>query len=100
MATTGQRRLNQVLGQRPVIGQRPCRPLQCQLACLDELRETFSLATVAGLFVTPMAATSYVLIEQATTPAHRTEAFTSPSTRQHPANPPTPAFAALFPPNP
>jgi len=32
--------------------------------------------TVAGLFVTPMAATSYVLIEQATTPAHRTEAFT------------------------
>jgi MFS family permease len=33
-----------------------------------------SLAT-AGLFVTPLAAISYVLMEQAATPAHRTEAF-------------------------
>ncbi len=96
MATTGQRRLNQVLGQRPVIGQRPCRPLQCQLACLDELRETFSLATVAGLFVTPMAATSYVLIEQATTPAHRTEAFTWLSTGQGTGNAARAALAGIL----
>jgi hypothetical protein len=31
--------------------------------------------TTAGLFVTPVAAMSYVLIEQAASPAHRTEAF-------------------------
>ena len=34
----------------------------------------FSLA-IAGLFVTPLAAISYVLMEQAATPARRTEAF-------------------------
>lgn len=34
----------------------------------------------AGLLVTPIAAISYVLTEQATTPAHRTEAFTWLST--------------------
>jgi MFS family permease len=33
-----------------------------------------SLAS-AGLFLTPLAAVSYVLMEQAATPAHRTEAF-------------------------
>src|SRR5260370_38406170 len=96
MATTIQRRLNQVLGQRPVIGQLQCRPLQRQLACLDELRETFSLATVAGLFVTPMAATSYVLIEQATTPAHRTEAFTWLSTGQGTGNAARAALAGIL----
>jgi MFS family permease len=37
---------------------------------------------VAGLFVTPIAATSYVLTEEATAPAHRTEAFTWLSTGQ------------------
>jgi hypothetical protein len=37
---------------------------------------------VAGLFLTPMAATSYVLIERATTPTHRTEAFAWLSTGQ------------------
>jgi predicted MFS family arabinose efflux permease len=37
---------------------------------------------VAGLFVTPIAATSYVLIEEATAPAHHTEAFTWLSTGQ------------------
>jgi hypothetical protein len=38
--------------------------------------------TAAGLFVTPIAATSYGLTEKATTPAHRTEAFTWLSTGQ------------------
>ncbi len=37
---------------------------------------------VAGLFVTPIAATSYVLTEEATASAHRTEAFTWLSTGQ------------------
>jgi hypothetical protein len=37
---------------------------------------------MAGLFRTPIAATSYVLIHNATTPAHRTEAYTWLSTGQ------------------
>lgn len=39
-----------------------------------------AVLAVAGLLVTPIAAISYVLLEQATTSAHRTEAFTWLST--------------------
>jgi hypothetical protein len=42
--------------------------------------------TAAGLFVTPLAATSYVLIEKATAPAHRTEAVAWLSTGQATGN--------------
>jgi len=38
-----ERRLHQVLGQRPVARQQPRRPLQRALARLDELREPLSL---------------------------------------------------------
>jgi MFS family permease len=41
---------------------------------------------VAGLLLTPVAATSYVLIQKATTPAHRTEAFAWLSTGQAAGN--------------
>jgi predicted MFS family arabinose efflux permease len=40
----------------------------------------------AGLFLTPMAAASYLLIERAATPAHRTEAFTWLSAAQATGN--------------
>src|SRR5258708_3015924 len=39
-----QRRLHQILGQRPVTGQQPRCPLQGVLACLDELREPLDLS--------------------------------------------------------
>ena len=38
--------------------------------------------TVVGVFVTPLAAVSYVLVERATAPEHRTEAFAWLSTGQ------------------
>jgi Major Facilitator Superfamily len=43
---------------------------------------TAAALAVAGLFITPLAATSYLLTEQATTSGHRTEAFTWLSTGQ------------------
>jgi predicted MFS family arabinose efflux permease len=42
--------------------------------------------TAAGVFLTPMAVNSYILIEQATAPAHRTEAFAWLSTGQAAGN--------------
>jgi predicted MFS family arabinose efflux permease len=50
----------------------------------------------AGLFVTPMAAASYVLIEQATTPAHRTEAFAWLSAAQASGNAAGAALAGVL----
>jgi hypothetical protein len=52
--------------------------------------------TVAGLFVTPIAATSYGLTEKATTPAHRTEAFTWLSTGQAAGNAAGAAMAGIL----
>lgn len=50
----------------------------------------------AGLFVTPLAATSYVLIEEATVPAHRTEAFAWLSTGQATGNAAGAALAGIL----
>jgi MFS family permease len=52
--------------------------------------------TAAGLFVTPIAATSYGLTEKATKPAHRTEAFTWLSTGQAAGNAAGAALAGLL----
>jgi predicted MFS family arabinose efflux permease len=52
--------------------------------------------TTAGLFVTPMAAASYVLIEKATTPAHRTEAFAWLSAAQATGNAAGAALAGIL----
>jgi MFS-type transporter involved in bile tolerance (Atg22 family) len=51
---------------------------------------------VAGLFLTPVAATSYVLIQKATTPAHRTEAFAWLSTGQAAGNAAGAALAGIL----
>ena len=55
-----------------------------------------AVLTVAGLFVTPMAAASYVLIEKATTPAHRTEAFAWLSAAQATGNAAGAALAGIL----
>jgi MFS family permease len=52
--------------------------------------------TAAGLFVTPLAATSYILIEKATAPAHRTEAFAWLSTGQATGNAAGAALAGIL----
>jgi MFS family permease len=57
---------------------------------------TGATLTVAGLFVTPLAATSYVLIEKATTPEHRTEAFAWLSTGQATGNAAGAALAGIL----
>jgi len=52
--------------------------------------------TAAGLFVTPLAATTYVMIEKATAPAHRTEAFAWLSTAQATGNAAGAALAGIL----
>jgi MFS family permease len=52
--------------------------------------------TVSGLFLTPIAATSYVLTEKATAPAHRTEAFAWFSTGQATGNAAGAALAGIL----
>lgn len=52
--------------------------------------------TAAGLFVTPIAAASYVLIEKATTSAHRTESFAWLSAAQASGNPTGAALAGIL----
>jgi predicted MFS family arabinose efflux permease len=55
-----------------------------------------AVLVVAGVFVTPVAAVSYVLVERATAPAHRTEAFTWLSTGQATGNAAGAALAGLL----
>jgi MFS family permease len=50
------------------------------------LLATAAVLVAAGVFVTPIAATSYVLVQQATAPTQRTEAFTWLSTGQAAGN--------------
>ena len=52
--------------------------------------------TAAGLFVTPLAAASYVLIEKTTASAHRTEAFAWLSTGQATGNAAGAALAGVL----
>jgi MFS family permease len=54
------------------------------------------ILALAGLFLTPMAATSYVLIERATAAAHRTEAFAWLSTGQATGNAAGAALAGIL----
>lgn len=60
------------------------------------LLATGAALVAAGVFVTPIAATSYVLIEKATAPAHRTEAFTWLSTGQAAGNAAGAALAGVL----
>lgn len=55
-----------------------------------------AVLAAAGLLVTPMAATSYVLIEKATAPTHRTEAFAWLSTGQAAGNAAGAALAGVL----
>lgn len=55
-----------------------------------------AVLVAAGVFVTPVGASSYVLIERATAPAHRTEAFTWLSSAQATGNAAGAAVAGLL----
>jgi predicted MFS family arabinose efflux permease len=59
------------------------------------LAATAASLAVAGLFLTPIAATSYVLTQQATAPGQRTEAFAWLSTGQAAGNAAGAAMAGL-----